>query len=189
MKTRSRLVILAFLIPLLGTPARAQLKDLPSQAEFDPILENVDAKIKDFIATLAEFRVEAAAMDPERLDTDLKEFQQLRQMIRSTETGPTDHNGINMQRLVIILSGVDDAALEAATWKSLAELHMCQELVRHQDPTQYSQFSTLVAMQLSALREAGRQLFHPTFRMAGAEDDIIVDMLSNATQKNRPARH
>ncbi len=41
---------------------------MPSEAEFDPILENADSKLKGFLATLTEFRVEAAAMDQERLD-------------------------------------------------------------------------------------------------------------------------
>jgi len=45
---------------LLCAPAPALLKDMPSQAEFDPILENADKKLKDFVATLTEFRIEAA---------------------------------------------------------------------------------------------------------------------------------
>jgi hypothetical protein len=60
---------------------------MPSQAEFDPILENADKKLKDFVATLTEFRVEAAALDQARLNDDLNAAKQIQQMIHSTHSG------------------------------------------------------------------------------------------------------
>jgi hypothetical protein len=185
MRLSNRLAIFACVM-LLGTVAQAQLKDMPSQAEFDPILENADSKIKDFIATLTKFRVEAAAMDPERLDKDLKDFQALRQLIQITRSGPhRDRNGVNMGRLVMVLGGVDDAALEAATWKSAAELQMCQQMVQHKDPSRYDQFGTQLAMELQLLREVAGQLFHPVVRAADAVDEILLS-LTDATSKTKP---
>jgi len=176
--------IFAFLI-LLGAPAQAQLRDMPSQAEFDPILENADKKLKDFVATLTEFRIEAAAMDLERLDEDLKSVKQLQQMIQITHSGTGENKGANMQRLVGILSGLDDMALDAATWKSLAELHMCQHLLQHQNPTRFDQFGIRVTMNLQMLREVGGQLLHPALRMASAADEIIL-MLGDTASKTKP---
>ena len=184
MRLCNRLAIFAFLT-LLGTPAQAQLKDMPSQAEFDPILENADSKLKEFLATLTAFRAEAAAMDQERLDTDLKDFQALRHLIQITRSGSSaGPKGLNMQRLVMILGGFDDAAVEAATWKSGAELQMCQQLLQHRDPSRYDQFSTRLAMNLRILREVGRQLFHPTVRMADAVDEILL-ALGDAASKGK----
>lgn len=188
MRLSNRLGILACLI-LLGTPAQAQLKDMPSQAEFDPILENADSKLKEFVATLTEFRVEAAAMDRERLDTDLKDFQALRELIQTTRSGSNNGpKGINMQRLVMILSGLDDAALEAATWKSGAELQMCKQLLQHRDPSRYDQFGTRAAMNLQMLSEVGRQFFHPTLRMATAADEVILGLVDAASRSKAKPR-
>jgi hypothetical protein len=174
---------------LLGTVAQAQLKDMPSPAEFAPILENADSKLKAFLATLTEFRAEAAAMDRERLDTDLKDFQALRELVQTTRSGSkSGSKGINMQRLVMILGGFDDAAVEAATWKSLAELHMCQRMVQQQDPSRYDQFGMRVAMHLQLLREIGRQLFHPTLRMATAADEIILGLVDAASKSEAKPR-
>ena len=188
MRLSNRLAIFGCVM-LLGTVAQAQLKDMPSQAEFDPILENADSKLKEFVAILTEFSVEAAAMDRERLDTDLKDFQALRELIQTTRSGSKKGpKGINMQRLVMILGGFDDAALEAATWKNAAELQMCQQLLQHRDPSRYDQFSTRLAMGLIGLREVGRQLFHPTLRMATAADEIILT-LSDAPSKVKANPH
>jgi len=171
---------------LLGTLAQAQLKDVPSQAEFDPILENADTKLKGFIATLAEFRVEAANFDRETLDKDLEDFRELRKLIQVTRSyGSGGKNkGINMGRLVLILSGLDDAALEAAKFKNGAELQMCQQLIQHKDPSRYDLFGTRLAMDLQFLREVGRQLFYPTVRMADAADEIIL-ALGDAASKSK----
>jgi hypothetical protein len=149
---------------------------MPSQAEFDPILENADKKLKDFVATLTEFRVEAAALDQARLNDDLNAAKQIQQMIHSTHSGSGGNQGINMQRLVGLLSGLDDMALDAATWKSIAELRMCQQLVQHQSPGRYDQFGVRANMNSEMLREVGGQLLHPAFRMASAADEIILAM-------------
>jgi hypothetical protein len=176
--------IFGFLL-LLPAPAQAQLKDMPSQAEFDPILENAGKKLKDFVATLTEFRIEAAAMDQERLDGDLKAVKQLQEMIQVAHSGSGENKGANMLRLVGILAGLDDMALDAATWKALADLRLCQQLVQHQSPTPYDQFGTRVAMNSVMLHEVGGQLLHPTFRMASAADEIVL-MLSDASSKTKP---
>ncbi len=182
MKLSNRFATLAFFI-VLGAPAQAQLKDMPSQAEFDPILENADKKLKDFVSTLTQFRIEAVSLDQERLDVDLKSIQQLQEMIQVTHAG--ENKGVNMQRLVGILAGLDDMALDAATWEFIAELRMCQQLAQHQDPARYDQFGIRVTMNSEMLREVGGQLFHPTFRAAAAADEIIL-MLSDAGSKTKP---
>jgi len=41
---------------------------MPCQAEFEPILENADRKVKDFVATLTKYRAEASEIDNERLE-------------------------------------------------------------------------------------------------------------------------
>jgi len=128
------------------------------------------------------------ALDKERLDTDLEDFQQLRQMIQVAKSDPrAKGNGVNMRRLVGILSGVDDAALEAATWKSLAELKVCMQVVKHDNPGRWDQFGTRVAMDLQLLREVGGQLFHPTFRAAVAADEIILAVAdASSSSKGKP---
>jgi hypothetical protein len=188
----SNTLALFVLLFVCGNSAEAQLKDMPSQAEFNPILENADKKLKDFASTLTQFRSEAASLDQERLDTDLKSVQTLREMIQVTSApaeptreGDGGKKGINMVRLVGILVGLDDMALDAATWKSLAELKMCQQLVQRQDPAHYDQFSTRVTMNVEMLREVSGQLFHPTFRAAAAADEIML-MLSDAASKTQP---
>jgi hypothetical protein len=182
---RDSILGLFICVILLGAPARAQLKDMPSQAEFDPILENADQKLRDFVATLAEFRVEADALDRERLNTDLKSIKQLQEMIQITHAGAAKNSGVNMQRLVAILAGLDDMALDASIWKSLAELRMCQQLVQHQNPSRYDQFGIRVTMNSEMLREVGGQLLHPTLRMASVADEIML-MLSDASSKAKP---
>ena len=79
-----------------------------------------------------------------------------------------------MQRLVGILSGIDDMALDAATWRSLGELKMCQLIVQKQNPSRYDQFSTRIQMNSQMLREVGGQLFHPTLRLSVAVDEIML---------------
>jgi hypothetical protein len=172
---------------VVGTQAQAQVKDMPSQAEFDPILENADEKMRSLFATLTEFRTEAVSMDRERYDEDLKSLGELRKLIQVTRTDGSHDvtKGINMGRLVIILTTVDDLTLEAATWKNGAELQMCQLLIQHKDPSRYDQFSTRLAMNLVALREVGRQLSNPITRMADAMDKIILAVL-HATSKGQP---
>lgn len=187
MRLRRGLGIIALFL-LLGIPAQAQLRDLPSQAEFDPILENAEKKLKDFVATLTEFRAEAAAIDPERLATDLRSVQQLQEMIQSAHTGTVKKNGINLQRLVAILAGLDDMALDAGIWKSLAELHMCQQLVQRMDSGRSSQFGVRVSMNAEMLREVSGQLFHPTLRMASAADEIL-QAISDVPSKVKPKPH
>jgi hypothetical protein len=136
------------------------------------------------LSALTEFRAEAVAMDRERYDEDLKNFAELRKLIQVTRSdgGRDGKRGINMGCLVIILGGVDDATLEAATWKNAAELQMCQNLIQHKDPSRYDRLGTLLAMNLQVLREVGRQLFHPTVRMADAADAI---MLADAASKGK----
>jgi hypothetical protein len=187
MRLGSKVAVIAFLT-LWGTMARAQLKDMPSQAEFDPILENAENKLKGFVATLTEFRAEAAALNEQMLTDDLesiRELQQAIQMTRSTGNGGAN-KGLNMQRLVLVLGGFDDATLEAATWKSLAELRVCEQMIQHESPSRYEQFGTRLAMDLQLLREVGRQLFHPTLRMARATDEILLMALSDSESKSKP---
>ncbi len=186
MRLENKVAVFAFLT-LWGTMAQSQVKDMPSQAEFEPILENAETKLKSFVATLTQFRAEAAALDAQRLNDDLKSFRELLQVIQATRvTGDGAANrGINMGRLVLILGGFDDVALEAAMWKSVAELHMCQMLIQHQNPSRYDQFSTRLTMDLQVLREVGRQLFHPTLRMADAADTILL-IMSDSESKNKP---
>jgi hypothetical protein len=161
---------------------------MPSQAEFDPIFENVDKKLKDFGLTLSEFRIEAAAADRERFDADMKAVGQAQQLIQATHSGTGKKAGVNLQRLVGILSMVDDMAMDAATWKSLAELKMCQQMIQHEDPNRYSQFGIRVAMNSDLLHEVGGQLLNPMLRAAAAADNVILAVL-DATSKNEPKRH
>jgi len=111
---------------LLGTVAHAQLKDMPSQSELDPILENADAKLKNFLATLTEFKTEAAALDKERFDEDLKSVQETLRMIQATHSSTNATNaGLNMQRLVAILSAIDDMTHLTLRHGSLWENSRC----------------------------------------------------------------
>jgi hypothetical protein len=187
MKFPITLLLLA-LVFLSVSSAQAQLKDIPSQAEFDPILENADSKLKDFVATLTAFRVEAEEIDRDTFAQDLKSIQQLREMIQVTHSGDGRTNkGINMQRLVGILASFDDATLMAAKWKNGAELKMCQQLIQKQNPARYDQFSTQVAMELQLLCEVGKELFHPTLRAALAADEVFAAVAdSTSTGKAKP---
>jgi hypothetical protein len=92
-----------------------------------------------------------------------------------------------MMRLLGLTAGIDDMALDAATWKSLAELWMCQQLVQQRSFNRYDEFSTKITMNLGMLREVGGQLFHPTFRMAAAMDEVILALTaSEPSSKAKP---
>jgi hypothetical protein len=166
--------------------AKAQLKDMPSQAEIDPILESAEGKLKDFEATLTEFKPEAVVIGRDKLDKDLKGIRQTISMIQSAHSG--GHNrGINIQRLVGILAAFDDISLDASEWKSLAELTMCEDVIQHRDPSRYDKFATRVTMNLQLLREVGGELFHPTFRAAGAADEIMLAFIQTSPKWKRQA--
>ena len=152
-----RIVVVPLLI-LLGGQAQAQVKNMPSQAEFDPILESADSSLKDLGAIFAEFHAEAAQLDAKRLDDTLQGIEQTHKVIASAHSGPANQ-GINVQRLVAVLSMFDDDTLNAALWKNEAELKMCQQLAQGQRPDRYDQFSTKLAMQLGVLRESGVNCF------------------------------
>lgn len=185
----TKLVMALLGLVLFGSGACAQVRDMPSQAELDPILENADAKLKDFLATLTEFKSEASALDADRLSEDVKSIQQLRQMIEATHSSPHAKNsGVNMLRLVGILSGLDDMALDAATWKSLGELKMCQQIIQSQNVSRYDQFSTRATMNSQMLHEVGGQLLHPTLRLSSAMDEILIKVFDAAEQKSGDTR-
>ncbi len=181
---RHRLVILITTLLLFGTLGYGQVKDLPSQAELDPILENLNTKLKDFAATLTDFKPEATTLDRDRLTEDLESIKRLQEMVRVTHSGRQgNQNGLNMRRLVGLLSGVDDMAIEASIWKNLAELKMSMEVISHRDPQRYSAFAVRLNTNLQLLREVGAQLFHPTFRLAVAADEVISTVADRASQQ------
>ena len=178
-----RLSAVGLLLVGYSVIAVSQIKDIPSQAEFDPILENADSKLRDFQATLSTFRAEASALDEDRLRADLDSIAQLHQMIEITHSSTKAKNaGFNMQRLIGILSGLDDMALDAATWKSLGELTMCQRLVQQQDASRFDQLSGRATINSQMLREVGGQLLHPTLRLSAAMDQMVTK-LSDAASK------
>ncbi len=182
MRPTNRLAIFAFLILALGTPARAQLKDMPSQAEFDPILENADEKVKGFLATLAKYRVEAGEIDREKLEKDLHDFGQLREMIKTAHSGAGNH-GMNLARIFAIVASVDDAVIEAASWSNLLTARVCGP---HKESLLY--FALAVQDDFAMLKEVSNQLFHPGFRLMSAGDEIVVTM-ADATSKDKPKPH
>ena len=162
MKHATRLVTLSLsCLVLVGTRAQAQVKDMPSQAELDPILDNADSKVKDFVGTLTKYRAEAGEIDNERLEKDLHAFGQLREMIQQAHGGPGNH-GMTFTRMFAIVASTDDAALEAATWSNLLTARVCS------GNRQSVLFAVEVESRGGMLREVSGQLFHPTFRMMGA---------------------
>jgi hypothetical protein len=171
---RAYRLVIFFCMIFVSFPSGAQSRDMPSQAEFDPILDNVDKKLKDFASTLSDFRAEATREDRGRLDTDLTAIGQAQKVIKAAHTEDGGKTGVNMQRLLAILSMVDDMALDAATWKSLAELTLCQQMIQHQNAGRYQEFGVRVAMNSEMLREVGGQLLHPALRAAAVADDIIL---------------
>jgi hypothetical protein len=164
---------------LLGTAARAQVKDMPSQAELDPILENADGKVKDFLATLTKYREEASEIDRERFEKDLHDFGQLREMIGVAHSGAGNH-GMNVARIFGIVTSLDDAAIEAAVWSNLLTARVCGQ---HKESLVY--FALAVQDNGGMLREVSGQLFHPAFRLMQAADEIVL-ALTDATSKSGP---
>jgi hypothetical protein len=148
---------------LLAVPLFGQIKDMPTQAEFDPILENAESKLKDYLATLTEFRVEAAAINKSKLDEDVNSIRQLRQMIQAAHSGVGNH-GINLTRVYGIVTGLDDVTLDAAAWSALNLAYMG----RGHGGTRNVKFGMRTDMDFSLLKEVSRQMFHPTFRMMAA---------------------
>ncbi len=178
MRITSRLAILVFLFSVKAQ-AQAQLRNMPSQAELDPILENADSKVKDFLATLNKYREEASEIDKERLEKDVHDFRQLREIIQITHSG-TDNHGMNLGRIFSIVTSLDDAAMEAATWSNLLTARVC-------GPHEQSLVHFALAVQTNGgmLREVSNQLFHPTLRMADAADAIML-AIADATSKGQP---
>ncbi len=164
---------------LMGTPARAQVKDMPSQAEFDPILENADTKVKDFLATLTKYRVEGGEMDGERLEKDLHDFRLLREMIEAAHSGTGNH-GMNLFRIFGVVTALDDAAMEAAVWSNLLTARVCGP---HKQSLVY--FALAIQENGGMLREVSNQLSHPAFRLMGAADEILR-ALADTTSKSKP---
>ena len=188
MRHTTRLVIFSFVV-LLGTRVQAQVKDMPSQAEFDPILENADNKLKDLLGTLTEFRPEATALNRDKLEQDLKDIQQVREMIQAAHSGEgRTKKGMNMARLVGILASFDDVTLDTAKWECLAEIGMCAELGQGAKSRRYDQFVTRIGMDLALLQEVGRELFHPMFRAASAVDEILLTLTDPAPGNNKQLR-
>jgi len=148
---------------------------MPSQAEFDPILENADGKVKDFLSTLGKYRVEARDIDNERLEKDLHDFQQLREMIEIAHSGTGNH-GINLKRILVIVTSLDDASMEAAVWSNLLTARICGK------PKQgLLYFALAVQDNGGMLREVANQLSHPAFRMASAVDEIMLAVSEGAS--------
>jgi hypothetical protein len=169
-------------ISLQVPTTRAQIKDMPSQAEFDPILDNADKKLKDFAATLNEFKLEADGLDREKLTDDLSSIQEVQHIIRVTHGGTAPGNGVNLVRLVGIVTGLDDMAMDAGTWKEVAELQMCIQGIEKKDITRLNGFGARVSANREMLREVSNQLTHPALRLMGAADEII----STSTKRGRP---
>ncbi len=173
MRLSNRLAIFACVM-LLGTVAHAQLKDMPSPAEFDPILENADSKVKDFLATLTKYRVEGAEIDSERLEKDLHDFRQLREMIQAAHSGTGNH-GMTLVRVFGIIVSLDDAAMEAAVWSNLLTTRICGQ---HKESLLY--FAMAVQENGGMLREVSNELSHPALRLMGAADEIMVALAHDA---------
>jgi hypothetical protein len=154
--------------------AHAQVKDMPSQAELDPILENADGKVQDFLATLTKYRAEASEIDKERLEKDLHDFRQLREMIQTAHSG-TENHGMNLVRIFGIVTSLDDAAMEAAVWSNLLTIRIC-------GPHKQSLLLFAMAVQENGtmLREVSNQLFHPAFRLMGAADEVMLSLVRDA---------
>ncbi len=172
---------------LSGAVARGQLKAIPTQAECDPILENLEKKLNDFAATLHEFKAEATTMDEARLGADMQYIQRLQEMIVATRGGSkSDSNGVNMQQLVRLLIGANDMAIEASAWQILAAMKMSQLMALHQAEFQrYSTFGMRVHMDLRMLREVGGQLSHPVVRLAAAADELMSVQAESGGSRKR----
>lgn len=182
----SQVLCLASLL-LSGAVARGQLKAIPTQAECDPILENLESKLKDFAGTLHEFKAEATAMDEARLSADMQYIQRLQEMILATHGGVKgDSNAVNIQQLVRLLVGANDIALEASAWQILAAMKMSQLMALHQAEFQrYSAFGMRAHMDLRMLREVSGQLSHPVLRLAAAADELISAQSESSSSRKR----
>jgi hypothetical protein len=180
MRLAHDLALLACLF-LLQTEARAQLNDMPSQAELDPILENADSKVEHFLATLAKYHAEASEIDGRRLEKDLHDFDQLRAMIQKAHSGRGE-GGANLTRIFGILASLDDAAIEARVWSNLLTPGVCSQ-------NKHSLLFALAVLQdADMLKEVSNQLFHPGFRMMDAADEIMSAM-ADAMSKGKPKAH
>ena len=166
MRLKHRFVI-PVIVALSFLPAHGQLKEIPSQAELDPILDRTDKKLADFLSTLNKYQTEASEIDRERLLNDQRDFEQLRKVIVSAHGG-TKGQGFSLGKMVAILSGVDDAAMEAAVWSNLLTTRVCTS-----SRPRLLEFALAVQDNGGMLREAGDQLLHPTLRMASAADEVI----------------
>jgi hypothetical protein len=178
MKQATRLAVFACLI-VAGTQAQAQVKDMPSQVELDPVLENADEKVKDFLVTLTNYRAEASKLDNERLEKDLHDFAQLREMIQKAHSG-RGNSGITLGRILGILASLDDATLEAAVWSNLLTAHVCGSQEKSM-----LYFALAVQTNGGMLREVSGQLFHPALRFANAADEIML-AIADAESKGQP---
>jgi len=162
---------------VLGTSAQAQVKDMPSQAELDPILENADSKVKDFLATLTKYRTEASEIDNERLEKDLHDFRQLLEMTQAAHGG-SGNRGMNLARIFSIVVSLDDAAMEAAVWSNLLTSRICGP---HKQSLLF--FAMAVQENGAMLREVSNQLFHPAFRLMGAADEVMLAIANGAPKR------
>jgi hypothetical protein len=153
---------------LWATVAQAQVKDMPSQAELDPILENADGKVKDFLATLTKYRVEASNIDKERVEKDLHDFGQLREMIQAAHSG-TGNRGMNFRRIFGIVISLDDAVMESSVWSNLLTTRLCG-----QNSNELLNFAFAVQSNGGMLREVSNQLSHPALRLMGAADEVML---------------
>lgn len=174
----NRLLLMACLFFLWATAAHAQVKDMPSQAEFDPILENADGKVKDFLTTLTKYRVEASKIDKERFEKDVHDFGQLREMIQSAHSG-TGNRGMNFRRIFGIVISLDDAVMESAVWSNLLTTRLCG-----QNNQELLYFALAVQNNGGMLREVSNQLSHPALRLMGAADEIMLT-LAHDTPKSK----
>lgn len=173
MRLGNKLALITYFL-LWWSPAQAQVKVMPSQAELDPILENADSKVKDFLATLTKYRAEASELDNERLEKDLHDFRQLREMIQAAHSGTGNH-GMNLVRIFGIVISLDDAAMEAAVWSNLLTTRIC-------GPHKQSLLFFAVAVQENGgmLREVSNQLSHPALRLMGAADEMMLAIAGDA---------
>lgn len=154
---------------MLAVPAFGQIKDMPTQAEFDPILENADSKLKAFEATLTEFKAEATVMNKSKLDGDLNAIHQLLQMVELAHSGSGNH-GMNLTRAYSIVTSLDDVTLDAAAWSSLNLAYVGQGKGSERN----TKFGMQMDMDFLMLEEVSRQMFHPAFRLIDTANEYIA---------------
>jgi hypothetical protein len=175
-RTIGLVVFVCFL--MLGGQAKAQVKDMPSQAEFDPILENADSKVKDFLGTLTKYSGEARQINEEKLENDLRDYGTVREMIQRAHSGTGDH-GISFSRVFSIVASLDDAAIEARVWSNMLTARV------YNQNKQSVLFALAVLRDAEMLKEVSNQLFHSGFRMMVAADEIMSAM-ANKEPKSQP---